>query len=91
MERRLPTDAMSALAQGPDLCEIILLPSEELRFDSSDLDNWYYQFDVTADQASTNVYGAPRLLSEFQGLRPAAGVHLLDEAEPQRRYCAALG
>ena len=67
---------MSALAQGPDLCEIILLPSEELRFDSSDLDNWYYQFDVTADQASTNVYGAPRLLSEFQGLRPAAGVPL---------------
>ena len=91
VEKRLPTDAMSALAQGADLCEIDLLPTEELRFDSSDLDNWYYQFDVTADRAATNVYGAPRPLREFHGLRAAAGLLSSDEATPQRRYCAALG
>ena len=91
VERQLPTDAMLALAQGPDLCEIILLPTEELRFDSSDLDNWYYQFDVSADRAATNVYGKPRPLSEFQGLRAAAGLQTHGETAQQIRYCAALG
>ena len=91
VERQLPTDAMLALAQGPDLCEIILLPTEELRFDSSDLDNWYYQFDVSADRAATNVYGKPRPLSEFQGFRAAAGLQTHGETAQQIRYCAALG
>ena len=91
VERQLPTDAMLALAQGPDLCEIILLPTEELRFDSSDLDNWYYQFDVSADRATTNVYGKPRPLSDFQGFRAAAGLQTHGETAQQIRYCAALG
>ena len=91
VEGRLPPDAMSALAQGPDLCEIILLPSEELRFDSSDLDNWYYQFHVTADRASTNIFGAPRPLAAFSGLHAAEALQLDKQTERPRRYCAALG